>query len=169
MMNQNKIKRPAILGDLSIRITGTELLIILALLAFEIFSYSSNVTAFAGWWGSGLNWGPVLAFALIAVDFGGVARNSDPDFAKSDAAQWLWIAWSLSAFFDGFLTFVAVSMNNHSSSLVVAGRISLWFWNYGRPLMIAVFVTFIQILLVHRMEKALARTAGGGGGNAKRK
>lgn len=147
------------------RLFSTGAIIVLSLAMFEIFSYSSNVEGFNTLWGSDyLAWSRVLAIALVMVDFGGLARNSDPAFAKTDASKWLWAGWSLSAFFDGFLTYVVVMYSIASRpipNIVTAGVVSSWTWHQGIPILFAVFVSVIQILLVHRLEGEVAKRLGG--------
>lgn len=156
-MKNKSNKVLSLMTDKRLKLTGV--IIAVSLLCFEIFSYSSNVTAFTVMWGMEyVSWSRVLSAALVLVDFGGIARNSDPDFAGTDAAKWLWAGWGLSAFFDGFLTYLVVHfsvMSRDVPVIVTAGIIKSWVWYQGIPIMFALFVSVIQIILVHRLEKSL--------------
>ena len=64
-------------------------LIISALIAFEIFNYSSTEFAMSDLLGDlsfmGLRWSTILALAFCGIDFAGIARLFTPEQGADDA------------------------------------------------------------------------------------
>src|SRR5512146_3343625 len=91
-------------------------ILLLALLAFEVFNYSTTQFALADMLGTlqsgGLRWSVVLALAFCGIDFAGIARLFTPREGRDRPAA----AWSrpgagvLAAFFNAALTWWGVSV-----------------------------------------------------------
>ena len=93
-----------------------------ALLAFEVFNYSSTLFAcriFSGPDVWPLRWATILAFAFCGIDFAGIARIFTPEQGRNEPAEvwYLFAAWFLAAAFNAILTWwgVSVAMLQHST------------------------------------------------------
>jgi hypothetical protein len=99
------------------------LMIIGALLAFEIFNFSTTQFALHDVLGdltfAGLRWATILAIAFCGIDFAGIARIFTPEQGRDEPAEvyYLFGAWLLAAGFNATLTWwgVSVAIVNHSS------------------------------------------------------
>lgn len=127
----------------------TFLTITLVLIAFEIYSGSSSYQALMGLWGI-KSWSLLIAFAVVAVDFGAVALL----FTETVQIREPWyilIAWSLSAIGDTYLSYVVISAEAQtltSNLMVQSGTVSLEFFTKTIPALVAVFSWGVQTLLV---------------------
>src|SRR4030095_706463 len=74
-------------------------IILSALLAFEIFNYSSTLFALSDILGDlafgPLRWAAILAFAFCGIDFAGIARIFTPETGRDEPAEvwYLFAAW----------------------------------------------------------------------------
>ncbi len=99
------------------------IIILFALLAFEIFNYSTTQFALSDVLGSltfaGIRWATILAIAFCGIDFAGIARLFTPEQGRDEPAEvwYLFGAWLLAAGMNAILTWwgVAVAISNHSS------------------------------------------------------
>lgn len=132
--------------------------IVVFLLLFNLFSFSSSREALIGLWGV-VSWSNLLAFSLCAVDFAGLAKMYIPeDDRPKDAYAFLFGAWILSAIGDTFLTYLAVAnqMSKTADSVLLLNEIiSLQAWTMYIPVAFAVLVWAIQVLLVTRLSYAV--------------
>ena len=100
------------------------LIIISALLAFEVFNYSTTQFALRDVLGdltfAGFRWATILAIAFCGIDFAGIARIFTPQQGRDEPAEvwYLFGAWLLAAGFNATLTWwgVSVAIVNHSSA-----------------------------------------------------
>ena len=100
------------------------LIIVTALLAFEIFNYSTTQFALADVLGdlkfAGLRWATILAIAFCGIDFAGIARIFTPQQGRDEPAEvwYLFGAWLLAAGFNATLTWwgVSVAIAGHTSA-----------------------------------------------------
>ena len=98
-------------------------IIVGALLAFEIFNYSTTQFALADVLGSlkfaGIPWATILALAFCGIDFAGIARLFTPEQGRNEPAEvwYLFGAWLLAAAMNAALTWwgVSVAIVNHNS------------------------------------------------------
>jgi hypothetical protein len=98
-------------------------LILLALLAFEVFNYSTTEFALNDVLGDlrflGVRWATILAIAFCCIDFAGVARLFTPERGADEPAEvwYLFGAWLLAAGMNALLTWwgVSVAIANHQS------------------------------------------------------
>src|SRR6185295_3405001 len=85
-------------------------IILSALLAFEVFNYSSTSFALQGILGNlafgPLKWATILAIAFCGIDFAGIARIFTPEKGRDEPAEvwYLFAAWLLAATFNATLT-----------------------------------------------------------------
>src|SRR5574338_778083 len=99
------------------------MMIIGALLAFEIFNFSTTSFALRDVLGDlsflGMRWATVLAVAFCGIDFAGIARIFTPEQGRDEPAEvwYLFGAWLLAASFNAMLTWwgVSVAILNHAS------------------------------------------------------
>lgn len=96
------------------KIRATALVILLAMIAFEVFNYASTRQALTVYLGGltilGLRWATVLAIGLCGIDLAGLARIATPEQDR-DEPEFVWYllgAWVVAALFNGWLTQVAV-------------------------------------------------------------
>jgi hypothetical protein len=131
------------------------LIIVTALLAFEIFNYSTTQFALADVLGdlkfAGLRWATILAIAFCGIDFAGIARIFTPQQGRDEPAEvwYLFGAWLLAAGFNATLTWWGVSVAIVSHSSAAAGAvISNATLTKVVPIFVAVMVWLIRVLII---------------------
>ena len=129
-------------------------ILIVALLAFEIFNYSTTQFALADMLGdlksAGLHWSVVLAIAFCGIDFAGIARLFTPQLGRDEPTEvwYLFGAWLLAAAFNAALTWWGVSVaiiNHQAAGGVLVGQGIL---KRVLPVMVAVMVWMIRVLII---------------------
>jgi hypothetical protein len=154
---KHKGHRPTMGSIVSKRSTVYAAMIIACLLVFETFNIDGNRKGLVILIGMPA-WANLLAWALAAIDFAGLAKLAVPQFRElPQMAVWtLAIAWGMSAVFDTFLTYVVIATNMianaTTNTLVVGGIVTANFYANGIPTIIAVVLCLLQIFLVWRME-----------------
>jgi len=131
------------------------LIIVTALLAFEIFNYSTTQFALADVLGdlkfAGLRWATILAIAFCGIDFAGIARIFTPQQGRDEPAEvwYLFGAWLLAAGFNATLTWwgVSVAIVNHTSA-AAGSVISNSTLIKVVPIFVAVMVWLIRVLII---------------------
>lgn len=142
------------------------LMIIGALLAFEIFNYSTTEFALNDVLGNlafaGLRWSTVLSIAFCGIDFAGIARLFTPEQGSDEPAEvwYLFGAWVLAAAMNATLTWwgVSVAIATHTSqgvSVVDSATIQKVV-----PIFVAVMVWIIRILIIGTFSMAGERILG---------
>jgi hypothetical protein len=136
------------------------LIILCALLAFEVFNYSSTLFALSDILGNlsfgPLRWATILAFAFCAIDFAGIARIFTPEQGRNEPAEvwYLFAAWFLAAAFNASLTWwgVSVAMLQHNA----AGGVLLGQTTMMKivPIFVAAMVLLIRVLLINTFSIA---------------
>jgi len=130
------------------------LIMIGALIAFEVFNYGTTEFALTDLLGdlrfAGLRWSTILALAFCSMDFAGIARLFSPDQGDSHSGE-LWYllgAWLLAATMNAVLTWWAVS-------LALLGHVGLGNEILGReallgsvPVFVALLVWLIRVLMI---------------------
>src|SRR4030066_1202894 len=99
------------------------LLILGALIAFEIFNYSTTDYALTDLLGdlrfTDVRWATILAIAFCGIDFAGIARLFTPERGVGEPKEvwYLFGAWLLAATMNAMLTYwgVAIAILNHTS------------------------------------------------------
>src|SRR5512139_4108592 len=130
-------------------------MIVGALLAFEIFNFSTTQFALLDMLGdlkfAGLRWATVLAIAFCGIDFAGIARIFTPEQGRDEPAEvwYLFGAWLLAACFNASLTWwgVSVAITNHQSAATGA-VISGATMTKVVPVFVAVMVWLIRVLII---------------------
>lgn len=142
------------------------IIIIVALLAFELFNYSTTEYALSDLLGdlrfAGLRWATILSIAFCGIDFAGIARLFTPeDNVKEPSEVWyMFGAWMLAAAMNAILTWWGVSMAivNHqvqSTSVIAASTVIKVV-----PVFVAVMVWLIRILIIGSLSYAGNRLLG---------
>jgi hypothetical protein len=130
-------------------------MIIFALLAFEIFNFSTTQFALLDVLGpltfAGMRWASILAIAFCGIDFAGIARIFTPEQGKNEPAEvwYLFGAWLLAAGFNATLTWWGVSVAIVSHSSAAAGAVvSSATLTKVVPVFVAVMVWLIRVLII---------------------
>ena len=145
-----RLKRGAVFG----------IIILAALLAFELFNYSTTEYALGDLLGSikfaGIRWATILSIAFCGIDFAGIARLFSPDQGTNGPTEvwYLFGAWLLAATMNAILTWWGVSMAiiNHqlqSTSVMDPGIVMKIV-----PVFVAVMVWLIRILVIGSLSYA---------------
>ncbi|HSB03345.1 MAG TPA: hypothetical protein VLG46_17110 [Anaerolineae bacterium] len=139
------LKRGAIFG----------FIILSALLAFEVFNYSSTLFALRDILGDlafgPLRWATILAFAFCGIDFAGIARIFTPERGRDEPAEvwYLFAAWFLAAAFNASLTWWGVSvaiLRHNAEGGVLLGQPAMV---KLVPVFVAAMVLVIRVLLIN--------------------
>ncbi len=134
-----------------------------ALVAFEIFNYSTTDHALRDLLGDltfgGIHWATILALAFCGIDFAGIARLFTPEQGADEPKEvwYLFGAWLLAATMNAILTWWGVSMAvaNHpiqSSAVIDPKTITTVV-----PVFVAVMVWVIRILIIGTLSLAMDR------------
>jgi hypothetical protein len=141
-------------------------MIIGALLAFEIFNYSTTEFALNDVLGNlsfaGLHWATILSIAFCGIDFAGIARLFTPEQGSDEPTEvwYLFGAWVLAAAMNATLTWwgVSVAIANHTSqgtAVINSATIQTVV-----PIFVAVMVWVIRILIIGTFSLAGERMLG---------
>jgi hypothetical protein len=129
-------------------------LIIGALLAFELFNYSTTDFALSDLMGglrfAGVRWATILAIAFCGIDFAGIARLFTPQQGENGSKEvwYLFSAWLLAACMNAMLTWwgVALAIVNHDS--LGGSVISHDTLIEVVPIFVAIMVWLIRVLII---------------------
>jgi hypothetical protein len=131
-----------------------------ALLAFEIFNYSSTFFALRDILGDlafgPVRWATMLALAFCAIDFAGIARIFTPEQGRDEPAEvwYLFGAWFLAAAFNATLTWWGVSvavLQHNAAGGVLLGQSAMI---KVVPVFVAAMVLIIRVLLINTFSIA---------------
>jgi hypothetical protein len=129
------------------------IVLIVALLAFEIFNFDTTQYALRSLLGEirflGLQWATILAIAFCAIDFAGLIRIFTPERGDQEPKEvwYLTGAWLLGATMNAIMTWWAVSLAllNHPFGNEVLSREQLLLYV---PIFVAVLVWLTRILFI---------------------
>ncbi len=131
------------------------MMIIGALLSFEVFNFSTTQFALRDMLGdltfAGFRWATILAVAFCGIDFAGIARIFTPEQGRDEPAEvyYLFGAWVLAAGFNATLTWwgvsVAVAKNANLQSSAVLSPDQL---AKVVPIFVAVMVWLVRLLII---------------------
>ena len=130
-------------------------MILAALLAFEVFNFSTTQYALHDMLGdlafAGFKWSTILAIAFCGIDFAGIARIFTPEQGRDEPAEvyYLFGAWILAAGFNATLTWwgvsVAIANNGNLQSTAVMSAETL---TKVVPIFVAAMVWLVRLLLI---------------------
>jgi hypothetical protein len=129
------------------------MILVVALLAFEIFNFDTTQYALKDLLGEvsfiGLRWATILAIAFCAIDFAGLAHLFTPERGAAEPKEvwYLMGAWLLGATMNALMTWWAVSLTllNHEFGNEVLSREQLL---QIAPIFVAVLVWLTRILFI---------------------
>src|SRR5512142_2234167 len=145
---------PALHRALSRRGAVFGFILIAALLAFEVFNYSTTQFALADILGDlqsgGMRWSVVLAIAFCGIDFAGIARLFTPQQGRDEPTEvwYLFGAWLLAASFNAALTWWGVSVaiiNHRAAGGILVGESTM---TRVVPVLVALMVWMIRVLII---------------------
>ncbi len=129
-------------------------MIIGALLAFELFNFSTTEFALSDLLGElefmGLRWATILSIAFCGIDFAGIARLFTPEEGADEPAEvwYLFGAWLLAATMNAMLTWwgVSIAILGHETlgNAVVSREVLL----DVVPIFVAVLVWLSRVLII---------------------
>ena len=130
-------------------------MILAALLAFEIFNFSTTEFALNDVLGdlkfAGLRWATILSIAFCGIDFAGIARIFTPEQGRDEPTEvwYLFGAWLLAAAMNAMLTWwgVSVAIINHSS-MGAGAVVSNATLTKVVPVFVAIMVWLIRVLII---------------------
>jgi len=142
-------------------------ILLVALIAFEMFNYSTTDYALNDLLGTlkfaGIPWSTILAIAFCGIDFAGIARLFTPEQGSDEPKEvwYLFGAWLLAATMNAILTWWGVSMAivNHSvrsTSVVDPNTLTKVV-----PIFVAVMVWVIRVLIIGTLSVAGDRVLNG--------
>jgi hypothetical protein len=130
------------------------IIIFTALVAFEVFNYSTTEFALSDLLGDlqfmGLRWATILAIAFCGVDFAGIARLFTPEEGQGESNEvwYLFGAWLLAATMNAMLTWWGIStaiLGNQALGSAVLSRETLV---RVVPIFVAVMVWLMRVLII---------------------
>ncbi len=131
------------------------MMIIGALLAFEVFNFSTTQFALHDMLGdlkfAGMRWATILAIAFCGIDFAGIARIFTPEQGRDEPAEvyYLFGAWILAAGFNATLTWWGVSVAIANNANVQSGAVlSAATFTKVVPIFVAVMVWLVRVLII---------------------
>jgi hypothetical protein len=152
--SNNRLGDRLSLSGLSIgRKTAVGAILIIALVAFEIFNFDTTQYALRNLLGEvrflGLQWASILAIAFCSIDFAGLIRLFTPQRGLDEPKEvwYLMGAWLLGATMNAIMTWWAISLTllNHNFGNEVLSRQQLLLYV---PIFVAVLVWLTRILFI---------------------
>jgi hypothetical protein len=140
----NRIRRGMVWGSL----------LLMALVAFEVFNYSTTEFAMSDLLGNlqfaGLRWSTILAIAFCGIDFAGIARLFTPEqnSGETNESWYLFAAWLLAATMNATLTWWGVSIAVASHETLGNAILPRHTLLNAVPVFVALVVWLIRILII---------------------
>jgi len=125
-----------------------------ALLAFEVFNYSTTDFALRDVLGdlrfAGIHWATILSIAFCGIDFAGIARLFTPEKGRDEPAEvwYLFGAWLLAAAMNAILTWWGVSIAIISHTSAGASLVSQTTMTRTVPVFVAIMVWLVRVLII---------------------
>jgi hypothetical protein len=134
--------------------TAFVVIMLVALIAFEMFNYSTTDYALNDLLGTlkflGIPWSTILAIAFCGIDFAGIARLFTPE-QGSDEPKEVWYllgAWLLAATMNAILTWWGVSMAIATHPVRSTAVVDPNTLTKVVPIFVAVMVWVIRVLII---------------------
>jgi hypothetical protein len=125
-----------------------------ALLAFEVFNYSTTDFALRDVLGDlrfgGIHWATILSIAFCGIDFAGIARLFTPEKGRDEPAEvwYLFGAWLLAAAMNAILTWWGVSIAIITHTSAGAALVSQTTMTKTVPVFVAMMVWLVRVLII---------------------
>jgi len=148
-------------------------IILTALLAFELFNYSTTEYALKDLLGNlqflGLNWATILSIAFCGIDFAGIARIFTPEQGSKEPKEvwYLFGAWLLAGCMNAILTWWGVSMAIVGHTVQSSSIIDHTTLFKVVPVFVALMVWVIRILIIGTISMAGDRFLWGSTGRSR--
>lgn len=139
------------------RMVAVLAILVIALVAFEIFNFDTTRFALSSLLGDvefmGMTWASILAVAFCGIDFAGLIRIFSSAEAASKESAYLMTAWLLGATMNAVMTWWAVSLTLLENSIgnEVLSREALLTYV---PVFVATLVWLTRILFIGSMSAA---------------
>ena len=139
------------------------LIILAALVAFEVFNFSTTDFALKDLLGdlsfAGIRWATILAVAFCSIDFAGIARlfAPYPNGEEPGEAWYLFGAWFLAATMNAILTWWGVSLAIANHALRSTTVVDPDLLTTAVPVFVALMVWVIRILVIGSLTVASRR------------
>ncbi len=136
------------------------LIILSALIAFELFNFSTTDYALRDLLGdlrfAGIRWSTILSIAFCGIDFAGIARLFTPEQGAEEPKEvwYLLGAWMLAATMNAILTWWGVSLAITSHSLSSTSVVDKETLVNVVPVFVALMVWIIRILIIGSLSVA---------------
>ena len=135
-------------------------MIVAALVAFEIFNFSSTDFALRDMLGGqssgGISWSTILALAFCVMDFAGIARLLGTQEESEGRGGWYLLgAWVLAAAMNAGLTWWAISVAVYNQPVEHALILDPMTFVSLVPVLVAVMVWVIRILIIGSLVSSL--------------
>ncbi len=136
------------------------LIILTALIAFEIFNYSTTDYALRDLLGDlrflGIRWATILSIAFCGIDFAGIARLFTPEQGADEPKEvwYLFGAWLLAATMNAVLTWWGVSMAIANHSVASTAVVDAETLTKIVPIFVSLMVWVIRILIIGSLSVA---------------
>jgi hypothetical protein len=131
------------------------MMIIGALLAFEVFNFSTTQFALRDVLGdltfAGFRWATILAIAFCGIDFAGIARIFTPEQGADEPKEvyYLFGAWFLAAAFNAILTWWGVSVAIVSHASASGGAVvSTATMTKIVPIFVAAMILLVRVMII---------------------
>ena len=131
------------------------MMILGALLAFEIFNFSTTQFALRDVLGdltfAGMRWATILAIAFCGIDFAGIARIFTPEQGADEPKEvyYLFAAWFLAAAFNAILTWWGVSVAIVSHASASGGAVvSTATMTKVVPIFVAAMILLVRVMII---------------------
>ncbi|MFC2055337.1 hypothetical protein ACFLV7_13740 [Chloroflexota bacterium] len=157
-MQKNKVGRrnfTAFLQHISLqRGFAFGIIILMALVTFEVFNYSTTEFALSDLLGDlqfmGLRWATILAIAFCGIDFAGIVHLFTPEEGQGEIKEvwYLFGAWLLASTMNAMLTWWGIStaiLGNQALGSAVLSRETLV---RVVPIFVAVMVWLMRVLII---------------------
>lgn len=135
-------------------------MLIVALLSFELFNYSTTEYALGDLLGNlnfwGVNWSTILTIAFCGIDFAGISRLFVVGKGQGDVSEswYLFGAWMLSATMNAILTWWGVSMAVLNHPIQSANILDAATLTRVVPIFVALMVWIIRIMAIGTVATA---------------
>jgi len=136
-------------------------ILVAALLAFEMFNYSTTDFALTDVLGNdlkfaGMRWATILSIAFCGIDFAGIARLFTPEQGRDEPAEvwYLFGAWLLAAAMNACLTWWGISVAVTSHSIQGSSLVSSATLIKAVPVFVAIMVWLIRVLIIGTFSMA---------------
>jgi len=164
-MNKTSTFSPVSFKSIPIRRGAVFGMILLgALLAFEVFNYSTTDFALTDLLGAnltfaGVRWATILSLAFCGIDFAGIARLFTPEKGREQPSEvwYLFAAWILAASMNAVLTWwgVSVAIRNHQT--LASGLLPAEILFTSVPVFVAVMVGLMRVMIIGTFSMAGGR------------